>query len=299
MVAVPTKTAAEPLALARAFDQARAPSHQRDWRPELAVLPYAEIGDSGAMIRNVRHCRWGAARDGEGTTQGDRTLIVPATSDADSGASAPAACRVRHRDWNLVWDEVRAVDFIVVPFADAPLLAHTMLSFALGDGRHLVASVEARLERDEVYSPTAGSARQYELMYVLADEQDVLGLRAEVRGESIYLYRSVATPDQSATLLKDVLRRVNAIAAEPEFYDSLTNNCTTNLVDHIDRLRPGTIPGSLRKMLPGHSDSLAYDLGLLKTALPFDEARRQAYVTVRVRQHLNDPQFSQQIRGRQ
>jgi hypothetical protein len=250
------------------------PSHDRYWREEQAVLPFAEITEQGATVRQVRQCRWRSEIDKD----------------------------IRHSDRTIQWDKCEGVDFVVVPFPSMPMLAHTMLAFRFQDQPPLVVSVEARLERNEVYSPLAGTARQYELMYVLGDEQDLYGLRAHVRGDDIYLYPSIATSQQSATLLKSILERVNKIAESPEFYDSLNNNCTTNIVAHIQQLHgePSTTTGRLaadwRSLLPGHSDHLAYDLGLIDTNLSFTDARRQAWTSGRIRQHLGSDRFSQAIR---
>ncbi|QEG38306.1 hypothetical protein UC8_02620 [Roseimaritima ulvae] len=244
------------------------PRQDRDWLPYQAVLAYAETDRQGATIRNVRQCRW--------------------TSDQEAV--------IQYSDWKIRWEDVRSVDFIVVPFDNTPSLAHTMLSFGMADGRHLAASVEARLQQGESFSAVAGSVRQFELIYVLADEVDLLGLRAEHRQDDVYLYRSIATPEQAAELLRHVLRRTNQLAAQPEFYDSIANNCTTNLIEHINHISPETVPSTLQNLLPGHSDSMAYDLGLLATPLPFEQARKQANVTMRIRQHLKDPDFSQRIR---
>jgi len=217
------------------------PQQHRRWQPQLAVLAHAELDDKQATIRNVRQCRWQTA---------DRAVV-------------------RYNDWQVRWEDVRTVDFIVVPFPEAPVLAHTMLSFGFADGRQLVASVEARLEQGEAFSAAAGSVRQFELIYILGDETDLLGLRAELRRDEVYLYRSIAGPEKSAELLRHVLRRANQLARQPEFYDSLTNNCTTNLIEHINTIRPDAVPSSLENLLPGHSDSMAYQLGLIDTSLPF------------------------------
>ncbi len=267
LLAVPQPPPA-PATLVAELAESRRPRQDRDWKPTHAVLAHAEMDRRGATIHNVRRCRW----------------------DSESEVA------IRYDDWSFRWDEVVALDFVVVPFQNAPLLAHTMFSFALADGRQLVASVEARLERGEAYAALAGAARRFELIYVLGDEQDLLGLRGEIRRDDVYVYRSIASPTESAEILRDVLERANGLVAQPEFYDSLTNNCTSNLVDHINDLRPGSIPDALRKRLPGHSDSLAYELGLLATDLPFPVARRQAHVTMRIRQHLHDPDFSKKIR---
>lgn len=244
------------------------PQQNRRWQPQLAVLPYAEMTAEGVTIRNVRQCRW------------------------KSGTEAV----VKHRDWRIRWDDVQTTDFIMVPFPDSPYLAHTMFSFGLTGGRQIVVSVEARLEKGESFGAVAGSVRQFELMYVVADEVDVLGLRAEQRRDDVFLYRTVATPEQSVELLRSMLRRANGLAESPEFYDSVVNNCMTNLVDHLNEVKPGMVSASVVGLLPGTSDAFAYELGLLETDLPFEQARQQAAVSLRVRQYIDDPDFSQKIR---
>lgn len=246
----------------------RPPSQRRDWRPELSVLPFVEFKDDQVTVHNVRRCRWRSKTDYD----------------------------VKHDDWTFTWDQVRAVDFIVVPFPDSPLLAHTMLSFDIGDGRYLALSVEARLEADEEYSLLGGAARQFDLIYVLGDEEDLIGLRAEVRQDEVYLYRSVATPAQAAAILRSVLLRTNQLVKHPEFYDSLTNSCVTNIADHISPFVAPSLTNDWRLMMPGHSDKLAYDLKLIDTTLPFEQVRRRAFVSLRARQHLGEPDFSLHLR---
>lgn len=244
------------------------PSQRGDWRPELSVLPYVEFHDDSVTVHNVRRCRWRSETDYD----------------------------VKHDDWTFQWGDVKAVDFIVVPFADTPLLAHTMLSFDLGNGRYLALSVEARLEADQQYSLIGGAARQFDLMYVLGDEQDLLGLRAEVRQDEIYLYRSTASAEQAAEILHSVLTRANELVQRPEFYDSLNNSCVTNIAAHISPYVAPNVINDWRLMMPGHSDRLAYDLKLIDTSLPFDQARHNAYVSLRARMHLGQDDFSTQIR---
>ncbi|WP_145286251.1 DUF4105 domain-containing protein [Rosistilla oblonga] len=246
------------------------PSQRRDWRPELSVLPYAEFDDEddSVIVHNVRQCRWRSSDDYD----------------------------VKHNDWKFRWEDVQGVDFIVVPFQDTPMLAHTMLSFDLGDDRHMALSIEARLEAGETYSPIAGVARQFDLMYILGDETDLLGLRADVRRNDIFLYRSKATPQQSAQILRSVLERCNQLVQTPEFYDSLRNSCATNVADHIAPFAPASLATDWRLMLPGHSDKLAYDLKLIDNSKPFEQVRREAFVSLKARQHLGSKDFSRLIR---
>ncbi len=244
------------------------PSHNRDWSPDLAVLPYVGINGNHVFIKNIRNC----------TYHSDEDYVV------------------KHYDKQFDLNELERVDFVVVPFKDAPSLAHTMLSFGFTDGQFLIVSVEARLEKGEKYSPLLGELRQYELMYVLADERDAILRRTQHRDVDVYVYRTIATPAQARELFIDVLRRVNQIAETPEFYDTLSNNCTSNIVHHLNRLRPGRVPYDVRVLLPGFSDELAYELGLLSTNLPFAEARRQARVTEAANRYADATDFSSKIR---
>ncbi len=244
------------------------PSHDRDWSPDLAVLPYADVRGDHVIVRNIRNCAY--------------------ESDSDYA--------VNYYDKRFELSAIRNVDFIIVPFKGTPSLAHTMLSFGFADGEHMVVSAEARLEKGEKYSPILGELRQFELMYVLADERDAILRRTKHRDADVYVYRTIATPEQSRELFMDVLQRVNELAEVPEFYDTLSNNCTTNIVRHLNRLRPGRVPYDVRALLPGFSDGLAYELGLLDTSLPFEETRRRARVTELANRAANAPDFSTLIR---
>jgi len=130
----------------------------------------------------------------------------------------------------------------------------------------------------------------------VADERDVVKLRTTYRGDDVYLYRAKATPEQARLLFVDVMRRVNHLAAAPEFYNAFTNNCTTNIVNHINHVAPGTVPHSLKILLTGHSDRLAYDLGLLEIEGSFAETRRHANISAVARKNADASDFSEVIR---
>ena len=247
-----------------------APSNYRNWKAEFATLPEATLADDVVQIKNVRNCLWVT----------DEDFIL------------------RHYDRTFRLSDVKTVDFFVVPFTGAEILAHTMLSFGLADGTYLAVSVEVRLEEGFQYDPLLGAMRQFELTYVLADERDVVLLRTAHRKVDVYLYRSTATPAQAQAMLKDMLARVNGLARQPEFYDTITNNCTTNIVDHINRLAAGRAPADVRVMLPGLADQYAYDLGLIDRTLPFAETKRRARINDLADQPREAPDFSHKIRAR-
>jgi Domain of unknown function (DUF4105) len=255
-------------------DKRLAPSNFRDWTPEQAVLPTAEFNGNQVTVRNVRNCKY----------------------------FANDVYMVDYYDKPINLSRVHGVDYIVVPFDGAPALAHAMLSFQLdgpgGESEHLAVSVETRKERSEKYNPLAGSFNQYELIYVVADERDVIQFRSVYNGEHVYLYHTTATPDAARELLVDVLNRVNKLSKEPEFYDTLTNNCTSNIVQHVNRIRPHRISTDYRTLLPGYSDQLAYDDGLIEHHGTFAETKQQAYVNDLAERYAGCEDFSDQIRRR-
>lgn len=245
-------------------------SHHRDWRTDLAVLPYAEIRSDRVRLFNIRDCTYRSE------------------SDYD----------VRHFDREIMLADVRTIDFIVVPFKETPLLAHTMLSFGMADGEHIVFSVEARLQKGQSYAAIGGALNEFELIYIVGTEKDLIRLRTDVRKVDVYLYPILATPQQVQKVFVAAVARVNEIARQPEFYDTLTNNCTTNIVDLINELKPGAIPQDIRVLLPGHSDRLAYDLGLLAVQGPFDQIKASSRINFAAQLNYDANDFSQRIRMR-
>ena len=227
-----------------------APRLDLDWAPDQTRMPRARTVDNGTAtveIENVRNARY------RSTT-----------------------------DFDVVWetrryrlDELRTVDYVVEPFGVLHGMAHTLLSFGFGDGRYLAISVEVRRERPEIFGPVKGLFRQYELMYVIGDERDLIGLRANIRRDAVYVYPTRASPAQVQDLFRSMLNRANALAENPEFYNTLTNNCATNILDHANELLPERVPFTLRVAIPGLSAKFAYDHGLFATDLPFAEAREK------------------------
>jgi len=244
------------------------PSNIRTWAPDQNQLAYAELDGDLVTVRNIRNCTY-ITQDNYIVDQYDKTFDLKT---------------------------IRSVDFIMVPFNAMPSIAHTMLSFGFDTGDHVVVSVEIRKEDGEAYSPIKGFFRQYELMYVVADERDIIQLCAVYRDEDVYMYRAKATPSQVRTLFVDMMQRANKLIDEPEFYHTLTNNCTTNIQRHVNRISPSRVPYQLGVLLPGHADRLAYDQGLLETESSFEEAKRRARINDVAKIHRDSPDFSKKIR---
>ncbi len=256
----------------RSAEKVIKPSNFRDWTPEQALLPTADRQGDYVTVHNVRNCQYFAAD----------TFLVD------------------YYDKSFHLSDVRGVDFLMVPFESMPAVAHTMLSFAIArpDGKsdHMAVSVEVRKERNEKYNPVLGSARQYELIYVVADERDVIRQRTNYRHENVYLYRTTATPQVAQQLLGDIMGRVNELSKKPEFYDTLTNNCTTNIVRHIDRVRPNRLQYDIRMILPGYSDEIAFKQGLIVPCGSFEQTRERAYINPLAERYADNENFSELIR---
>ncbi len=246
------------------------PSNSRDWKPDLAVLPWAEVNGNLITVRNIRNSQY----------------------------AGPEHYLVRHYDRTFALSAIQSADYIVCPFNGASALAHTMISFGLQDGTHVCVSAEVRKEKSEEYSAVLGLGRKFELMYVVADEKDLIGSRTKHRGIDVYVYPTVATPAQAQALFVDVMERVNQLAVKPEFYNTLTNNCTTNIQRHVNRLADNKVKYDWRVLLPSYSAKYAYDLGLLDNSIPFDDLQALALVNDLSNQHFETADYSSQIRGR-
>jgi hypothetical protein len=248
----------------------RTPSNDRVWAPDQERLPRIVIGDT-VVIEGLRDFRYA----GSGITE------------------------ARYIEERYSLDDLERVWFALAPFARRYRgLAHSFLSFEFRDGRTVAVSVEARREAHERYSLVGGLFRAFEITYVVGSEEDLLGVRA-LRGDTLYLYPSVATPVQAQALFVDMLERARATQAAPEFYQTLFNNCNTNLRDHVNRATGARLPWGWGILLPGFSDALALREGVLDTALPLEEARARFRVDENVRRVLAEGggDFSRRIRA--
>ncbi len=245
------------------------PSNDRDWNLDQMQLAQASVLGDALRIDNVRHARY------------------------RSSADFDVHWETRHYDLR----QLESLWYVVEPFADWRGPAHTFLSFGFGQGQYLAVSVEIRKEKGEAFSPLMGLLRQYEIAYVIGDERDLIGLRANHRKDAVYLYKMRAKPQQIRALLLSMLDKANQLTTEPEFYNTLTNTCTSSIVEHIALIAPGHIPWSYRTLLPGYSDDFAYDLGLIDTSLARDQFRAHHQINSLAKQFADQADFSERIRG--
>jgi hypothetical protein len=214
---------------------------------------------------------------------------------------------VRNFDWRGETDftprwETRRYDLSKLRGADMFLsywgprnIAHTIMSWEFADGQHLAISIETRKKVGQSYSAVLGFFRQYEIYYVVADERDLVGVRAKFRGEDLYLYRLKAPAAQARAMLLDYLKEVNRLDAAPEWYNALVHNCTTTIRHHAQNVSAGR-RFDWRILANGYFDELGYERGQIDTSMPFAELRRRSDITAKAKASYGGPGFSRIIR---
>ena len=245
------------------------PSNDRNWNDDQDILPFAEINDNKVTIHNIRNFSYAST-----------TSYTP-----------------NYYDKTFDITKLKNVWYVVEPFSGIPGSAHTFLSFEFENDQFVSVSVEIRKEKGESYSPIKGLFNTYELMYVIADERDVIKLRSNYRKDLVYLYPAKTTPTKVQALFLDMIQRANDLNENPEFYNTITNTCTTNIVQHINTITPNRVPlFNLSILLPADSDKLAYKLGLIDTTLSFEKAREKFFINDRALQYAESVDFSRKIR---
>jgi hypothetical protein len=246
------------------------PTNDRDWQPEVAVLPYATFDGDRVTIHNVRNFDYRSETD-----------FTP-----------------RYYDKTLDLRDLDSLDF-VASYWMGERIAHIMVSFGFAGRDFLAVSIETRKARGQEYSTVKGFFRQYGLTYVVADERDLIGVRTNYRKnppEEVYLFRTNAPPENVRRLFLDYFREINSLVETPKFYNSLTTNCTTNVLMHT-RVNRGRQRYNWKVLLSGYAPLYTYELGRLDTRLPYDELKRRSQVNEAARAADGAADFSQRIRA--
>jgi len=170
-----------------------------------------------------------------------------------------------------------------------------MISFGFDGGNYVCFSIETRKETGEDYSSIKGFFKQYEITYVIADERDLVRLRTNYRHEDVYLYHLNTKPDFIRKVFLDYLREVNRLKEKPEWYNALTENCTTAIRARVHPYNPNA-KFDWRIIVNGFIDQFIYEQKTLSQKLPFAELKAKSYVNLRGQAADKDPEFSLRIR---
>lgn len=241
-------------------------SHDRPWRPEVAAMPRVFIDGDRVRITNVRDFTYRSRNDFD----------------------------IRYEEREILLSDLTGVDFYVSYWREGPV-GHTFLSFIFNNAPPLAISIETRPEVGEGFDPLASMFKQFELVYVVGSERDVVGVRTNHRGETTYLYRLNTSLADARKLLTVYLERINQLADRPEWYHLLSNSCTINIIRYANAAgREGRL--NIRHVLNGWIDSYLYYSGRVDTSLPFPELRRLSLINGAAQAAGDGPDFSERIR---
>ncbi len=227
------------------------PTNTADWAPDNAQTAYADINGDQVTIHNFRNCSY--------VTETDYT------------------CRWETRSYNLA--NLSGAD-IFITWWGSPWIAHPIASFDFGDQGHVAMSIETRDVVGQSYSAIRGFFRQYALTYIATDERDVIRLRTDYRkDEEVYLFRTTVKPAMARKIFLDYLQRANELHRQPEWYNAITNNCTTNIAVSADEARQTRMRLDYRILLNGKMDEMMYEHHTLVTGgLTLPELKAQAHI---------------------
>jgi Domain of unknown function (DUF4105) len=245
------------------------PSNDGDWQSDVSRTAWTEMDGDRVTIHNLRNCDYRAETD-YSNCWSDRTVYL---------------------------SQIRAADLFLTNWG-IPFASHPIVSFQFADNQHVAFSIEARYKVGQAYSTILGCFRQYGLIFVAADERDVIRLRTNYRkDEEVYLYRIHVQPEVAQAMFLTYVTYLNRLKDHPEWYNELTRNCTTTLQKPLSADVGNPQPWNYRYILNGTMDELLYDRGrLVSGGLPFPELKQREHINAAAQAANHSPDFSALIR---
>ncbi len=246
------------------------PSLSRNWSPDQSVMPSIHfLDDNKIQINNIRNINYRTTRDYD----------------------------LQFYDRTINLEDVESAWLAISPFGGFGV-AHTFVSFGLRDGTYLAISIEIRRKLKQKFHPVKAFFRQFEMMYVIADESDVIKVRTNTIKATVRLFPIQTEKVRVQAVFLDMLKRADKLGKKPEFYNTIWNNCTTNIIKHTKRFSDKPIPlWDYRYLIPEDIDKIAYRLNMIDTHLPYKEAREHFDITKMAQESENAKDFSNAIRA--
>jgi hypothetical protein len=244
------------------------PNPNEDWITKHSRMPHVEVVGDKVHVSNVRNYTWRTPTD-----------FTPGYEDHVYDVSA-----------------LDSMYFVLSPIFDLEPVAHVWVGFGFADGQHVAVSVEARGVNGRPFGLFPSLFRQFQLIYVIGEERDVVGLRGVAREAAVRFYPVRATKEAMRALFLDMMERAHSLEEHPEFYNLIANNCLNNVTHHVRRLGGPATPSELRLLLTGFSDRQAFDYGFIDTDLPFEKAREAYRIDEWMRTTPLDEGFSKRLR---
>lgn len=221
---------------------AREPSLERTWDEDVAVLAGVELLPGGAVhLSDVRD--WSYTRD---------SVVSKRYFDARYDPTDIVGLWLYEQELGL-----------------GGLVAHTFLVFEFDPGtvsepeRWLGLSVETRREAGEPYSIVRGMLREFEVTHVWATERDLVTRRVEHLDYPLTRYRVDVPDEYLGRIFLQFLRETMELSTTPRWYNTLTTNCTSSLIEYVNQVEPGAVPHHYSSVLTGRADDHLKRLGYL------------------------------------
>ena len=245
------------------------PSNDRAWAPEHQRLAAATINGEQVTLHNYRVLEPGP--DGKlRQTYVDRTFDLNKLVRAD----------------------------LIMSYWGPKRIAHALVSFEFSDGQHVAQSIEVRRRASQQRVEMVASLfRNYELIYVVGNERALIGQGLLDDYHRIFLYRTSMTPQRSRALFLRYADKLNQLAQRPEWYNTVTDNCTTGIYMHLRQI-PQPPAFSITILLNGYLPEYIYEQGTLDTSMPWAELNRRCDIKEVGRSAYHSTEFSRIIRER-
>lgn len=243
------------------------PSHDRVWELGHEALPSITTSGDDVTIDNYRNFKW----------------------------SGPLTATPNYETRSFKLSDIEGVDVVISHLSDFEGLAHIFLSFRLSNSDPVSVSLETRREVGEEFSPLLGILRQFEIIYVVGDERDLIGVRTKHRDERVYLYPTVASKEQAISLFTLLADDINEVYKEPRIYNTLLRNCTNEITKRVEEMSELDFPLTYKTILPGYFDEVLYDMDIIDSSLSFSETKSWH----QIKNELSDPSeenYSENIR---
>jgi hypothetical protein len=246
------------------------PTNSGNWQPDVDRTAWAEFAGDQITIHNLRNCDYHTETD-YSNCWNDRTIYL---------------------------SQIKAADFFLTNWG-LSFASHPIISFQFGDNEHIAFSIEARYRPGQAYSTLLGFFRQYGLIFVVADERDLIRLRTNYRkDEEVYMYRLRADPKTAREMFLTYVDYLNYLNNHPEWYNEVTKNCTTTLNKQLAAVADNPQPWSYQFLLNGSLDELLYNRGrLVNGGLPFADLKQREHINAVARTANQSPDFSALIRA--
>jgi hypothetical protein len=243
------------------------PSNTRPWAKDMAILASAKIENNLITIKNIRDAKYRTVED----------------YDLD------------YYTETFDLSKITAAYLFTDPFGT--LSAHTMMGFEFSDGKKVILSVEVRREIGEWFSGIKGMLRQYEIIYVWSVETDVVKLRTNIRKDNVYMYKMDMAKKNIAKLFTEAIIRTNELYKTPEFYNTLFNNCTTNLINQLQKVYDKKIILDWKYLAPAYAEQLGIDYDLITNGKTIEEVRQSSNISPAALKCNDCQNYSESIRS--